>query len=142
MVYGYLKYGHDLEILFIFYNILGCLCSGNGNNTGTSGGTSTTETTNPGTSVTTETTVSNDNPTTFNIKNKKTYDTSKKITVKDKNGIKQIKLNGKTIKVKNKKSYSFKLSKYSKNLKKTGKWNKLVVTDKNGKKTTIKFKTK
>ena len=68
--------------------------------------------------------------------------TSKKITVNDKDGIKTIKLNSKTIKVKNKESYSFKLSKYKKNLKKKGKWNKLVVTDKNGKKTTIQFKTK
>ena len=87
-------------------------------------------------------TVKKDNPTTINIKNKKTYKTSKKITVNDKDGIKTIKLNSKTIKVKNKESYSFKLSKYKKNLKKKGKWNKLVVTDKNGKKTTIQFKTK
>ena len=98
---------------------------------------------NPETTATTETnTVEKDNLTTINIKNKKTYKTSKKIIVKDKNGIKNIKLNKKTIKVNNKKSYSFKLSKYKKYLKKTGKWNKLVITDKNGKKKTIKFKTK
>ena len=103
----------------------------------------TTEKSNGGQSATTETkNVQKDNPTTFNIKNKQTYKTSKKVQIKDKDGIKQIKLNSKTIKVKNKKSYSFKLSKYKKNLKKTGKWNKLVVTDKNGKKKTIKFKTK
>ena len=93
--------------------------------------------------VTTETkTAKKDNSTTINIKNKKTYKKSQKVTIKDKDGIKQIKLNSKTIKVKNKKSYSFKLSKYKKYLKKKGKWNKLVVTDKNGKKKTIQFKTK
>ena len=94
-------------------------------------------------SVTTETkTAKKDNSTTINIKNKKTYKKSQKVTIKDKDGIKQIKLNSKTIKVKNKKSYSFKLSKYKKHLKKKGKWNKLVVTDKKGKKKTIQFKTK
>ena len=83
-----------------------------------------------------------DKRTTINIQDRKTYKTSQKLTVKDQDGIKTIQLNKKTIKVKNKKNYSFKLSKYKKYLKKKGKWNKLVVTDKNGKKMTIKFKTK
>ncbi|MCM1500593.1 MAG: DUF6273 domain-containing protein [Clostridium sp.] len=83
-----------------------------------------------------------DTSTTANIKNKKTYKTSKKVTIKDSDGIKQIKINSKTIKVKGKKSFTFKLSQYKKYLKKKGKWNKLVITDKTGKKTTIKFKTK
>lgn len=84
-----------------------------------------------------------DNVTTFNIKNKKTYKKSKKVTIKDSDGIKSIKLNGKTIKVKaGKKSISFKLSKYKKHLKKKTKLNKLVITDVNGNKKTIQFKVK
>ena len=68
---------------------------------------------------------------------------SKKVTVQDQDGIKTIKLNAKTIKVKNGKTkYTFKLSKYKKYLKKKGKWNKLVVTDQNGKKKEIRFKVK
>ena len=82
-------------------------------------------------------------PTSVNIKNKKTYKKSKKVTVKDKDGIKKIKLNNKKISFKSgKKSISFKLSKYKKHLKKKGKWNKLVITDMKGKKKTIKFKIK
>ena len=58
-------------------------------------------------SNTTEQTV--DNVVSFNIKNKKTYKKSKKVTIKDSDGIKSIKLNGKTIKVKSgKKSFSWK----------------------------------
>ena len=84
-----------------------------------------------------------DNPTSFSIKNKKSYKASKKIKIKDEDGLSKIKLNGKTIKVKSgKKSISFKISKYKKFLKKKGKWNKLVITDSNGNKTTIKFKVK
>ena len=41
-----------------------------------------------------------------------------------------------------KKSISFKLSKYKKKLKKKGKWNRLVIIDQKGKKTTVKFKIK
>lgn len=81
-------------------------------------------------------------PTKVNIKNKKTYSISKKVTVKDADGIKSIKLNGKNIRIKKRKSYSFKLSNYKKSLKRKGRWNKLVITDSKGKKTTIKFKTK
>lgn len=77
-----------------------------------------------------------------NLKNKKNYRKSKKVTVKDKDGIKTIKLNKKTIKVRGKKSFSFKLSKYKKYLKKKGKWNKIVITDMRKKKKTIKFKIK
>lgn len=84
-----------------------------------------------------------DNPTKFNIKNQKTYKKSKKVTVKDADGIKAIKLNNKKIKVKSgAKSASFKLSKYRKYLKKKKKWNKLTVTDVKGKKKTVKFKVK
>ncbi|MBR1866343.1 MAG: hypothetical protein IJ801_07540 [Lachnospiraceae bacterium] len=106
----------------------------------TTGSTTGTTTTGTGTTVTTR---QGDNPTTLNIKNSKTYKTSKKITIKDADGIKKIKLNSKTIKVKNGKTkYSFKLSTYKKYLKKAGKWNKLVVTDKTEKKKTVKFKTR
>ena len=84
-----------------------------------------------------------DNPTNINLKNGKTYKSTTKVKVKDADGIKSFKLNGKTVKVKNgKKSISFKLSKYKKYLKKKGKWNKLIITDLNGKKKTIKFKMK
>lgn len=82
-----------------------------------------------------------DKPTKFNIKNKKTYKKSKKVTVKDLDGIKTVKLNGKKISVKKgKTNVSFKLSKFKKYLKKKGKWNSLIVTDVNGKKKSIKFK--
>lgn len=84
-----------------------------------------------------------DHPTKLNLTNKKTYKTSRKVTVKDADGIQTIRLNGKSVKVKKgKESCSFKLSVYRKYLKKKGKWNKLVVTDLNGKKKTVKFKTK
>ncbi|MBR1744029.1 MAG: leucine-rich repeat protein [Lachnospiraceae bacterium] len=78
----------------------------------------------------------------INLKNKKTYSVSKKVTIKDADGIKTIQINKKTIKGKGKKSFSFKLSKYKKYLKQAGKWNKLIITDKKSKKTTIKFKVK
>lgn len=79
----------------------------------------------------------------LNIKNKKKYLLSKKLTIRDADGIRSVKLNGKTIKIKaGKKSISFKLSKYKKKLKKKGKWNRLVIIDQKGKKTTVKFKIK
>ena len=78
----------------------------------------------------------------INLKNKKTYPKSKKVKISDKNGIKTVKLNKKLIKVKGRKSFSFKLSKYKKYLKKKGKWNRLIVTDTKKKTKTIKFKTK
>ena len=79
----------------------------------------------------------------FNIKNKKTYKKSKKVTIKNSDGIKMIKLNGKKIKIKSgQKSVSFKLSKYQKYLKQKNKWNKISVTDMGGRKQTIKFKVK
>ena len=57
----------------------------------------------------------------------------------DKDKIKKITLNGKTIKVKkNKTSITLKLKFY----KKKGKWNTHKVTDKKGNVKTIKFKTK
>lgn len=78
----------------------------------------------------------------LNIKNKKKYVLSKKLTIQDADGIRSVKLNGKAIKIKaGKKKLSFKLSKYKKWLKK-GKWNKLVVTDRKGQKKTVKFKIK
>lgn len=81
-------------------------------------------------------------PTKLNIKNKKKYPLSKKLTIRDADGIHSVKLNGKIIKIKaGKKSISFKLSKYKKKLKK-GKWNRLVITDQKGRKKTIKFKIK
>ncbi|MBR1865344.1 MAG: leucine-rich repeat protein [Lachnospiraceae bacterium] len=84
-----------------------------------------------------------DTPTKFNIANKRTYKISKKVKIKDSDGIKTIRLNGKLIKhKKGKKSCSFKLSSYKKYLKKKNKWNKLVVTDMNGIRKTIKFKMK
>ncbi len=79
----------------------------------------------------------------LSIKNKKKYPLSKKLTIRDADGIRSVKLNGKTIKIKvGKKSISFKLSKYKKKLKKKGKWNRLVIIDQKGKKTTVKFKIK
>lgn len=99
-----------------------------GNNTGNSNSSTKKKTVNYATKV--------------NLKNKKTYRKSKKVTVKDKDGIKTIKLNKKTIKVRRKKSFSFKLSKYKKYLKKKEKWNKIVITDMRKKKKTIKFKIK
>ena len=93
------------------------------------------------TPVTTET--PNDNLTTFNIKNKKTYKKSQKVKIKDEDGIKSVVLNTKKIKIKKgKKSVSFKLSSYKKSLKKKNKWNKIIVTDVNGNKNTIQFKIK
>lgn len=79
----------------------------------------------------------------LNIKNKKKYPLSKKLTIRDTDGIRSVKLNGKNIKIKaGKKSISFKLSKYKKKLKKKGKWNRLVIIDQKGKKTMVKFKIK
>ena len=87
--------------------------------------------------------VTKDKVTTFNIKNKATVKTSSKIKIKDKDKIKKITLNGKTIKIKkNKTSITIKLKSYKKKLKKKGKWNTLKVTDKKGNVKTIKFKTK
>ena len=84
-----------------------------------------------------------DNATTFNIANKKTYKKSKKVTIKDTDGIKSITLNSKKIKIKSgKRSISFKLSKYKKYLKKKNKWNKLIVVDVNENKKVIQFKVK
>ena len=85
-----------------------------------------------------------DNKTTFNIKNKSKVKSSAKIKIKDKDKIKKVTLNGKTIKIKkNKKKITIKLkSNKKKLLKNKKKWNKLVVTDKNGNKTTLKFKIK
>lgn len=84
-----------------------------------------------------------DKPTKVNIKNRKAYKLSKKVVIKNSDGIKSVKLNRKKIKVKSgKKSFSFKLSKYRKHLKKKTKWNKLVVTDQNGKKKSVQFKIK
>ena len=84
-----------------------------------------------------------DNKTTFSIKNKATVKKTKKIKVKDKDKIKKITLNGKKIKIKsNKKTITVNLKSYKKYLKKKGKYNKLVVTDKKGNKKTLKFKTK
>ena len=86
---------------------------------------------------------SDDNATELNIENKKSYKKTKKVTIKDEDGLKTVKLNSKKISVKKgKTSISFKFSKYKKNLKQKGKWNKLVVTDIKGNKTTIKFKIK
>lgn len=82
-------------------------------------------------------------PTKLNIKNKKKYSLSKKLTIRDADGIRSVKLNGKAIKIRaGKKSLTFKLSKYKKLLKKKGKWNRLVITDQKGKKKTVKFKVK
>lgn len=84
-----------------------------------------------------------DKITTFSIKNKATIKKSAKIKIKDKDKIKKITLNGKTIKIKkNKTSFTLKLKSYKKKLKKKGKWNTLKVTDKKGNTKTIKFKTK
>ena len=83
-----------------------------------------------------------DNKTTFSIKNKAKVKSSSKIKIKDKDKIKKITLNGKTVKIKTgKKSFTLKLKSYKKKLKKS-KWNKLVVTDNNGNKKTLKFKIK
>ncbi|MDO5151348.1 MAG: hypothetical protein Q4D76_18470, partial [Oscillospiraceae bacterium] len=78
----------------------------------------------------------------INLKSKITYRKSKKVTVSDKDGLKSVRINRKTVKLNGRKSFSFKLSKYKKYLKRKGKWNKLVVTDTKKKKKTIKFKTK
>ncbi|SNU04806.1 Leucine rich repeat-containing protein [Lachnospiraceae bacterium] len=83
-----------------------------------------------------------DNKTTFSIKNKAKVKASSKIKIKDKDKIKKITLNGKAVKVKTGKiSFTLKLKSYKKKLKKD-KWNKLVVTDANGNKKTLKFKIK
>ena len=116
-------------------------------NTGSTSKTTTDATTEVKTQETvqesTETDVVQDNPTTFNIKNKKTYKKSKKVVIKDEDGIKSVVLNSKKIKVKSgKKTVSFKLSSYKKSLKKKNKWNKIIVTDVNGNKKTIQFKVK
>lgn len=79
----------------------------------------------------------------INIKNKKTYKKSKKVTISSGVYLRSVTLNGKNIITSNYvKKVSFKLSKYKKQLKKKGKWNKLVVTNSYGKQKTIKFKTK
>ena len=92
---------------------------------------------------TTNPVVKKDKETTFSIKNKSTVKKTSKIKVKDKDKIKKIALNGKTIKIKkNKTSITIKLKSQKKKLKKKGKWNILKVTDKKGNTKTIKFKTK
>ncbi len=121
-----------------------------GSNTGTTPTTTETPATTeaPATTETVSTTPAttetpNDNLTTFNIKNKKTYKKSQKIKIKDEDGIKSVVLNTKKIKAKKgKKSVSFKLSSYKKSLKKKNKWNKIIVTDVNGNQNTIQFKIK
>ena len=93
--------------------------------------------------VSPESKASKDNKTTFSIKNKKTIKKTAKIKVKDKDKIKNITLNGKTVKIKkNKTSIIVKLKSYKKKLKKKGKWNTLKVTDNKGNIATLKFKTK
>ena len=82
------------------------------------------------------------NDTSFNIKNKSKIKKNSKIIIKDKDMIKKITLNGKKIKIKsNKTKITLQLKKYKKLLKKKSKWNKLVITDKNGNKATLSFKT-
>ena len=89
-----------------------------------------------------------DKKTTFKIgkktvKNKSKIKKTSRIKITDKDKIKSITLNGKKIKIKkNKTSFTLKLKSHKKKLRKKGKWNKLVVVDKNRKKTTLKFKTK
>ncbi len=89
-----------------------------------------------------------DNVTTFKVgskklKNKKTIKKTSKIKITDKDKIKKITLNGKSIKIKkNKTSFTLKLKNYKKKLKKKGKWNTLKVTDDKGNIKTVKFKTK
>ncbi|MBO4863456.1 MAG: carbohydrate binding domain-containing protein [Eubacterium sp.] len=84
-----------------------------------------------------------DKKTTFSIKNKAKVNKTAKIKIKDKDKIKKITLNGKKIKIKkNKTSFTLKLKSYKKYLKKKGKMNKIVVTDKKGNKKTIKFTIK
>ena len=80
---------------------------------------------------------------TINLKNKKTYKKTKKVTVKSSLDLKTIKINSKKLKVKSGKTkVSFKLSTYKKYLKKKGKLNTITVTDAKGKKLTVKFKVK
>ncbi|MBR1865578.1 MAG: hypothetical protein IJ801_03635, partial [Lachnospiraceae bacterium] len=88
-----------------------------------------------------QTTASESNrATTINLKNKKIYKITTKVKIKDADGILSVKLNSKKVKLKkNATSVSFRLSKYKKSLKKKT-WNKLVVKDQKGKKTTIRFK--
>ncbi len=82
-------------------------------------------------------------PTKLNLANKKTCKLSKKVTIQDADGLKSVKLNGKSVTLKRgNKKLTFKLSKYKKYLKKKGKWNKLVIVDLKGKKKSIQFKTK
>lgn len=82
-------------------------------------------------------------PTKVNIKNNKKYSISKKLTIRDADGIRSVKINGKAVKIKKgKKKVSFKLSKYKKLLKEKAKWNRLVIIDKKGNKKTIRFKIK
>lgn len=88
-------------------------------------------------------TVTKNSPTALNLKNKASCRSSFKLKIKDTDGISKVVLNGKIIKKNYKKTtLSFRLSKYKKLLKKKGKWNKLVVTDGEGKKKTVKFKLK
>ena len=88
-------------------------------------------------------TLQNNSATKFNIKKNKTYKKTRKITISDNDGIKSVKLNGKTIKVKKGvKKISFKLSKYKKMLKSKKKANTLTVTDIKGVKSSVKFKVK
>ena len=96
---------------------------------------------NQGTMIAQGSTLIINHPTIINLQNKKSYKTSKKVTIKDLDGIALIELNGKVIKGKNKRSYSFKFSKYKKNLKK-GNWNEITMTDRRGNETSIQFKIK
>ncbi len=82
-------------------------------------------------------------PTKLNVANKKTYKLSKKVKVEDADGLKSVKLNGKSVALKKgNKKLTFKLSKYKRYLKKKGKWNKLLVVDLKGKRRSVQFKTK
>ncbi len=82
-----------------------------------------------------------DHLTGINLPEKATCRISKKITVKDADGIQTILLNGHALKCKKgKKKVSFKLIKYKRFLKKKGKWNRLAVRDLNGRKKSVQFK--
>ena len=82
-----------------------------------------------------------DHPTRINLTGKMTCRLSKKITVKDADGVWTIQLNGHPVKCKKgKKKVSFKLTRYKKYLKTNGKWNRLVVADRNGWKKSIQFR--
>ena len=82
-------------------------------------------------------------PARFSLKNRKAYKKTKKLVIKEADGIRAVKINGHGLKnVYGKTKVSFKLSKYKKYFRKKGKWNRIIVTDAEGRISILQIKIK